>query len=48
MKAKASKTKTLWDTKSSKPKRLCIKCLKNQVYPGNNAGPAEKVCDSCK
>lgn len=31
----------------SKVKHLCIKCMKNQVYPGHNAGPSEKVCSEC-
>lgn len=34
--------------KALKPKSLCIKCIKNEVFPGHNAGPEEKICSECK
>jgi len=32
----------------AKVKQLCIKCIKNQVYPGHNASASEKICEECK
>lgn len=33
--------------KPNKCKRLCIKCIKNEVFPAYRAAPSEKICDEC-